>query len=109
MTPDNLVPFPEEYLTQEQRERDRWSTVAFLAAVLPQFTKREEQLPFLKTALSKFADVSDDSDWARPHLAVKMLLETLVEDTDLRRGISKRASKEWFGNLLNTANQEIET
>jgi hypothetical protein len=49
------IKFPGEFFTPEDRERDRWVSVAFMAAAMP--LEPESRLMFLKELLRKFADV----------------------------------------------------
>jgi hypothetical protein len=53
-----IVQFPGEFITEEDRERDRWVTVAFCATVVAGQPK-DNQIEFLRATLAKFADVPD--------------------------------------------------
>jgi hypothetical protein len=74
---NNIVQFPGEFITEEDREKDRWVTVAFCATVVAGKPKRD-QIEFLKAALAKFADVPDQQppldDPQYPAYAMKLLL-----------------------------------
>jgi hypothetical protein len=69
------------------RERDRWVTLAFCAAVIAGQPANEQRI-FMRAALGKFADVPDRNPFGKEPCdlqacavcAVKMLLESLIAD-----------------------------
>jgi hypothetical protein len=75
-----IVQFPGEFITEEDRERDRWVTVAFCATVVAGQPK-DNQIEFLRATLAKFADVPDQrpplDDRQYPAYAVKLLRPSL--------------------------------
>jgi hypothetical protein len=104
------IKFPGEYFTQEDRDRDRWSTVASLRVLLPRFQREqsEEWKSWIRIALTKFADVSVEGDIYTPEVAVKMLLETLIDDSESAKQASKMAMGSIFDILESVSGKSLD-
>jgi hypothetical protein len=91
----DVVNFPGEYLTQEQREQNRWVNVAFCACAIAG-RNAEKQRPFLRQLLNtNFADIPDQAPpeedvQAYAAYAVQKLLIVLTEDPEAMKEIHDR-------------------
>jgi hypothetical protein len=89
-----ITQFPGEYLTEEQREQNRWINVAFCAACIAG-RPAEEQRMMVKWLLHKdFANVPheapDPADvQAYAAFAVENLLFVLTEDPETMKDVPK--------------------
>src|SRR5260370_30796240 len=101
---DNIVDFPGEYITPEEREKDGWVSVAFCAACISG-RPRNVQVEFLKTLLRKFDDAPDkqpssDDIEAYAKFAVKHLIERLIEgDSDSAKARAEALHQELLRGL----------
>jgi hypothetical protein len=91
----NVIDLPVEFLTEEDRVRDRWVTLGFAASVIAG-KPAETQKMFLREALKKFADVPDmmpssNDTLAFATFAAKLLLEALAHDTGIMAETTKLA------------------
>jgi hypothetical protein len=98
----DIIEFPGEFITPEQRERGRWINIGFLAAVLPGTERQYWQIFFNRLLETTFADVRDDAPYDDPAAAVKRLLKTLANPDD---PIRKKASEDTFERMFNDANK----
>ena len=98
---NKIVDFPGEHITPEEREKDRWVSVAFCAAGISG-RPRDVQVEFLKTLLRKFADAPDkqpssDDIEAYAKFAVKRLIERLIEgDSDAAKARAEALDQEFL-------------
>lgn len=81
---DNEIKFPGEYLTPEQREQDRWLTMASYSNVMTSAKSADERMACVKAILDKFRDVpsrqpSQQDPAAYARFAAKALLEALIK------------------------------
>jgi hypothetical protein len=99
----DIIQFPGEFITEEDRERDRWVTVAFCATVIAGKPK-SAQLTFLQATLAKFADVPDQQpsldDPRYPAYAVKSLLEGLTDESGVIAQARELAFDAVFGEFF---------
>jgi hypothetical protein len=95
----DVVKFPGEYRTELDRQKDRWTSVAFIAAAGLAGNDRKTRQLFLQSLLdAKFADVPDkqpalDDMQAYAAFAVKLLLRTLTDDSDTMREAGERTAE----------------
>jgi hypothetical protein len=102
MPDNNIVDFPGEHITPEEREKDRWVSVAFCAAGISG-RPRDVQIEFLRRLLAtKFADAPDkqpssDDIEAYAKFAVKRLIERLIEgDSDAAKARADALDQEFL-------------
>lgn len=83
-TNDNNIKFPGVELTPEQREQDRWLTMARCSMILTTAKSADERMACMETMFDKFRDVpnqqpnlQDTTAYAR--FAAKTLLESLLK------------------------------
>jgi hypothetical protein len=93
----DIIEFPGEFITPEQRERARWVNVGFLAAVLPGTDRQHWQIFFNQLLETSFADVPHDAPYDDPAAAVKRLLKTLANPDD---PIRRKASEDTFARMF---------
>ena len=81
---DNEIEFPGEYLTPEQREQDRWLTMACCSIIMTTAKSADERMACMETIFDKFRDVpnqqpnlQDTAAYAR--FAARTLLEALIK------------------------------
>jgi hypothetical protein len=102
-TVSKIVQFPGEFITEEDRERDRWVTVAFCATAVAGQPK-DNQIAFLQATLAKFADVPDQrpplDDRQYPAYAVKLLLRGLTDESGVMAQASEKAFDAVFGEFF---------
>jgi hypothetical protein len=96
---NNIIKFTGKHISKEERERDRWVSLAFCACVIAD-QPEDERRWFLRELLKKFKDAPDwrppVDDAQFPAFAVKMLLEVLTDETGLLAEAGRRATESVF-------------
>jgi hypothetical protein len=82
-TTDNVIEFPREYLL-EQRQRDRWMTIACCSVVMGS----DEPTAYVQMILDKFGDAPNRQPnaadiVAHVRFAARMLPEALIQREDM--------------------------
>lgn len=102
---NDVIQFPGEFYSEEDRERDRWATVGFCAAAIAGLRDKKDQLVFLRQLLStRFANVSDELPPVEDTLAfatysVKTLLEVLTDESGLMAEAGMKARQALVANI----------
>jgi hypothetical protein len=101
---DSILGFEGDNLTPEQREQDRWLTMANCSIMMAAAGSAEERMACLRTIFEKFSDVpngqpdpEDTAAYAR--FAVKTLLGTLIKPANVQERVSvttENVFNEWI-------------
>lgn len=99
-----VVDFPGEYLTKEDRERERWLGTAFCAVAIADLSADDRQEFLAELLRTRFSDAPDEKpttqdDPAWPAYAVRFLLEVLTDKTGYFAEVGRMAKDEVFRDL----------
>jgi hypothetical protein len=104
---DNEIEFPREYLTPEQREQDRWLTMACCSIIMTTAKSADERTACVETIFDKFRDVpnqqptpQDTAAYAR--FAAKRFLEALIKPEGRQASASAAT-----GNVFSVATENV--
>jgi hypothetical protein len=95
---DNEIELTGEHRTPEQREHDRWLTMARCSIIMTTAKSADERMACVKTVLDKFRDVpnqqpSQQDTAAFARFAAKAFLEALVKTEGKQSAVSGTTEK----------------
>jgi hypothetical protein len=103
---DNEIKLPGEYLTSEQREQDRWLTMARCSIIMTTANSADERMACVETILDKFRDVpnqqpSQQDTAAYARFAAKTLLGALIKPQGKQEAATENAFSVATENVFN--------
>lgn len=103
---DNEIKFTSEFVTPEQREQDRWRTMACCSVLMTTAKSADQRVACMATILDAFRDVPnqqpsqrDTAAYAR--FAAKTLLEALVKTEGRQEGATENVFSATTENVFN--------